>query len=458
MGSSSYFPTKDKLHDKSDYHGWKMSLDLTLVEKEVMDYVQGKILEPPSNASAATNTKYNRAKVKAKKIIKDSIDKHLVAYISELKTSKEIYDRLVGMLKVANANQILFLKNKLKDIKKGKDKDIQSCFLRITEIKNNLLSIGEVIPDRELTLTTLGGLSPEWYVFRTTFLNNDRIPGFEELMSRCIQEETRMLEQEMSSNRSNPTAFSTHAKRRNNARSKGHFHGKPGSKGGRKGRCFVCNKFGHYARECPNRRDTSHDDDHNHSRGNFNNNDQRNGRYKESKVVNNKQKEYCLISALSTASPLDTLGNWLIDSGASRHFTGYKEALSNLIENETNLEIILGYDVTYPVKGVRNVTLQLNQGNTIHLQEVLYVTNLKKNLASISTMEDKGFKVAFVDGKVRVWKRNFKDAFTLGLRIDTLYQVGGGPMGAMSCDTSLQSELWHRRFAHLHYKALPDVR
>ena len=28
----------------------------------------------------------------------------------------------------------------------------------------------------------------------------------------------------------------------------------------------------------------------------------------------------------------------------------------------------------------------------------------------------------------------------------------------MTCDTSLQSELWHRRFSHLHYKALPDVR
>ena len=64
------------------------------------------------------------------------------------------------MFKVSNANQILFLKNKLKDIKKGKDEGIQSYFLRITEIKNDLLSIGEVIPDRELTLTSLGGLPP----------------------------------------------------------------------------------------------------------------------------------------------------------------------------------------------------------------------------------------------------------------------------------------------------------
>ena len=197
----------------------KMSLDLTLEEQEVLDYVRGKILEPPSNALAATKNKYTKGEVKAKKIIRDSINKHMVAYISEMKTSKEIYDKLVGMFKVSNANQILFLKNKLKDIKKGKDEDIQSYFLRITEIKNDLISIGEVILDREITLTTLGGLPPEWYVFRTTILNNDRIPRFEELMSRCIQE-TRMVEQEMPSNRSNPIAFSTHAKRKNNAGSK----------------------------------------------------------------------------------------------------------------------------------------------------------------------------------------------------------------------------------------------
>ena len=66
--------------------------------------------------------------------------------------------------------------------------------------------------------------------------------------------------------------------------------------------------------------------------------------------------------------------------------------------------------------------------------------------------------MAFIDGKVRVWKKNFKEAFTLGFRVDSLYQVGGSPLGVMSCDTSLQSELWHRRFAHLHYKALPNVR
>ena len=88
----------------------------------------------------------------------------------------------------------------------------------------------------------------------------------------------------------------------------------------------------------------------------------------------------------------------------------------------------------------------------------IHLDHLKKNLVSISAMEDKSYKVASIDGKVHVWKKNFKDAFTLGFQVDSLYQVGESPLGVMSCDTTLQSELWHQRFSHLHYKALPDVR
>ena len=114
----------------------------------------------------------------------------------------------------------------------------------------------------------------------------------------------------------------------------------------------------------------------------------------------------------------------MIDSGASRHIARYKEALSSLIEKEKNLEIILGDDATYPMKGVGNFTLQLNKGNIIHLQEVLYVPNLKKNMVSISKMEDKGFKVAFINGKICVWKINFKDAFTLGSGLTFCIKLG----------------------------------
>ena len=109
------------------------------------------------------------------------------------------------------------------------------------------------------------------------------------------------------------------------------------------------------------------------------------------------------------------------------------------------------------MKGIGIVTLHFNQGQTIHLQ-VLYVPNLKKNLMSISAMEDKGFKVALIDGKIHIWHRNTKGAFTLGFRVDGLYRVEGSTLGALASDTSLQCELWHIPFSHLHYTYLPHVR
>jgi len=58
-------------------------------------------------------------------------------------------------------------------------------------------------------------------------------------------------------------------------------------------------------------------------------------------------------------------------------------------------------------------------------------------------MENKGYKVTFSNDKVPIWKNNVKDAFTLGFRVDSLYQVSGSLLGVISYDTSRQSELWH---------------
>eukprot|EP00253_Pinus_taeda_P032346 PITA_32346 len=371
-----------------------------------MDYVQGKVVEPPSNAPAAMKTKYKKGEVKVKKIIIDSIQKHLVA-VSNLGTSKEMYDKLVGMFKVNNANQILFLKNKLKDIEMNKGEFIQSYFMRITQIKNDLLSIGEVISDRELILIALGGLPRPWDVFVTTILNNDKIPSFDELLARSTQAETRMMEREKPSNRMNPLPSSLMQNRRIML-----------VKEGRKRKCYNCNRFNHYARECPHKKNSPRNDDNNNHINFKSNGNQR------SNKLNNKE-----------IGMLPLLKMEMVDLPKGREMPN---------------------NATYPVKGIGIVTLQLNQGQTIHLKEVLYVPNLKKNLVSISTMEDKGFKVAFIDGKVRIWQRNTKDAFTLGFKVDGLYQVGGSPLGTLASDTSLRSKLWHQRFSNLHYKALQN--
>ena len=66
---------------------------------------------------------------------------------------------------------------------------------------------------------------------------------------------------------------------------------------------------------------------------------------------NNSDDEYSLISSLTGTV---TYGNctWLVDSGASKHITGYKNYLSTLIEKESHQKVKLGDDYQYLIKGV----------------------------------------------------------------------------------------------------------
>jgi hypothetical protein len=91
---------------------------------------------------------------------------------------------------------------------------------------------------------------------------------------------------------------------------------------------------------------------------------------------------------------------WLIDSGASRHMTGERVNLSSMMEKRTSHRVELGDNNSYAVKGIGKASIELKSGKNVHLNNVLYVPSLKKNLVSISCLEDKGDRIAFVDGKV----------------------------------------------------------
>jgi len=66
----------------------------------------------------------------------------------------------------------------------------------------------------------------------------------------------------------------------------------------------------------------------------------------------------------------------------------------------------LGDDSKHVVKGIGEASLQLDSGNCFLIKYIFFVQNLKKNLLSISSLEDKGFRVDFLDGQVLMWPKN----------------------------------------------------
>ena len=53
--------------------------------------------------------------------------------------------------------------------------------------------------------------------------------------------------------------------------------------------------------------------------------------------------------------------------------------------------------------------------------------------------------------------KNFESAVTIGLQEGGLYRLKGKAEQTLVHSSISPSELWHRRLAHIHYKALPVV-
>jgi hypothetical protein len=91
------------------------------------------------------------------------------------------------------------------------------------------------------------------------------------------------------------------------------------------------------------------------------------------------------------------------------------------------------------------------------LRNVLYVLGLEKNLVYIYYLEEKGNRIAFVDGEVLSWSRdsNIENARVIGTCEGRLYKLLEHNDESLVHDEVNLSELWHRRYDHFNYQALP---
>ena len=93
------------------------------------------------------------------------------------------------------------------------------------------------------------------------------------------------------------------------------------------------------------------------------------------------------------------------------------------------------------------------------MRDVLYVPGLKKNLLSISTLDKKGFRVAFVDGEVLMCTKGKTIDDVVVIEVEGgLYRLKGHVDSTLMTSAISPCELWHRSLAHIHYKAFPIVR
>ena len=106
---------------------------------------------------------------------------------------------------------------------------------------------------------------------------------------------------------------------------------------------------------------------------------------------------------------------------------GFKELFVKLFEHESPHKVKLGDDYQYPIKGSGESSYKLDFGKSMKMKNVLFVPGLKNNILSISALDSKGIRVAFVDGQVLMWPKGntIDDVVVIGEKEGGLYKLKG---------------------------------
>ena len=127
---------------------------LILEENDLEVYIQEEVKEPKGDES---KTKHKKDMIKTKRIIADSIKDQLVPQVSSKNTPKEMFDPLTNIR--------MTLRNQLKGVNIQKGETMQSYFTRVSQIKEKLEDIGDMVEEAGFVMTTLNDLPRDWESF-----------------------------------------------------------------------------------------------------------------------------------------------------------------------------------------------------------------------------------------------------------------------------------------------------
>jgi hypothetical protein len=201
--------------------------------------------------------------VKARKISIYSVRDHLLPCIANLKIAYDMYEVLTGMFENDNTLRSLTLKIQLQSTNMTKGDSVALFFMKLSEIKEQLETIGEIMSDRNNVLTTLQNLPKSWEPFIQSISGREALPTFDRLWIDFTQEELKLRNRGVEDSSKENHALSLHTKK--GGRFKRNFKKtfksqKPSSNPGYQKRdaseiqCFRCDKYRHIARNYPTKK------------------------------------------------------------------------------------------------------------------------------------------------------------------------------------------------------------
>lgn len=422
------------------YDHWAMRMENLLRSKEYWEMVETGI--PSVDDGSVTTDVHKQLQLKdlrVKNYLFQAIDRTIMETILDKSSAKSIWDSMKqkyqGSSRVKRA-QLQALRREFEVLQMREGEKVDEYFARTLTIVNKMKIHGEKIDQVMVIEKILRSLTSRFdYVVCSVEESNDLSAlTIDELQSSLLVHEQRLNRHSYGDEQALNITYAGERGRGGRVVSRGRGRGR-----GRQGfnktlvECFKCHKLGHYQYECPSWEKGAH--------------------FAEI----NPEEELLLMAQTDLVNPKETM--WFLDSGCNNHMTGDKHWFIQLDESFRQV-VKLGNDTKMAVMGKGNIKFRVN-GTSQVISDVFYLPDLKNNLLSIGQLQEHNLGILIQNGECRIYhherglimqtRMSANRMFILLAERVSLQQ----PVAAcFKVTAESQTELWHRRYGHLHFKGL----
>ena len=435
----------------TNYTLWKFGVKISLGSADLMGYLNGTEDEPDESTKLADWKKWNTSSLKAMSIIVGSVEMRLHPYLINCTTPKEVWDKLQQRFGHASEDAKQSAWHQFYDFRIRDGENVSQRLEDFECIYRKLIDSGDKPSDSAVQSKLLKSLPPRFSPFLMAWESTPKTERKKDtLINRIIHEDKRLCDAEdkLSSQALQVQALQIQSRRNDtqSGRAPKYDNKKRVENWKKRTKCAICKEKGHWAKECPKRGGNKKSDS-----------------AQQSAFSSTASAFTSDVSAFYLKTTDSDENIWLADSGASMHMTFRKEFFTFLNPLAGTRYVKIAGNKILLAAGMGTVVISEQvSGKFIEreLQNVLLVPELRRNLFSIATINDKKFSFHAYENHCEVRDKSGRLA-SRGVRHGGLFKMLFQVKVPMQCNIAeskkTKLKLWHERMGDVNIQALVNT-